>query len=143
MLHPNIIKNFIEKSNYVAKLEGVVKITNNDVFENNFVMPQICSVSANNFLKNKIYQTEVFGPFSLFVKCKTYDEMIKVIHNLEGQLTGTIMANIQDKDFINNIINALEVKVGRVIFNGVPTGVEVCKAMNLSLIHISEPTRPY
>ena len=56
--------------------------------------------------------------------------MIKVVHNLEGQLTGTIMANIQDKDFINNIINALEVKVGRVIFNGVPTGVEVCKAMN-------------
>ena len=130
MLHPNIIKNFIEKSNYVEKLEGVVKITKNNVFENNFVLPQICSVSANNFLKNKIYQTEVFGPFSLFVKCKTYDEMIKVVHNLEGQLTGTIMANIQDKDFINNIINALEVKVGRVIFNGVPTGVEVCKAMN-------------
>ena len=56
--------------------------------------------------------------------------MIKVVYNLEGQLTGTIMANIQDKDFIKNIINALEVKVGRVIFNGVPTGVEVCKAMN-------------
>tara|TARA_B100000941_G_scaffold180522_1_gene129501 strand:+ start:427 stop:1953 length:1527 start_codon:yes stop_codon:yes gene_type:complete len=130
MLHPNILKNFIEKSDYVEKLEGVKKITDNKVFENNFVMPQICTLSSDNFLKDQKFQTEVFGPFSLIVKCKTYDDIIEVISNLEGQLTGTIMANIDDKDFLKNIISALEVKVGRIIFNGVPTGVEVCKGMN-------------
>ena len=63
-------------------------------------MPQICTLSSDDFLKDQKFQTEVFGPFSLIVKCKNHDDIIEVISNLEGQLTGTIMANIDDKDFL-------------------------------------------
>jgi NADP-dependent aldehyde dehydrogenase len=53
----------------------------------------------------------------------------EIIANLEGQLTGTVLAENEELKNYNNVINALQNRVGRIIFNGVPTGVEVCAAM--------------
>ena len=55
--------------------------------------------------------------------------MYAVIESLEGQLTGTVIAENNDTFLTQEIIDALELKVGRIIFNGVPTGVEVCESM--------------
>ena len=74
-------------------------------------------------------QHEVFGPSSLLVRCEDKDEMLDVIESMDGQLTGTILAYENDEFLTQEIINALELKVGRIIFNGVPTGVEVCPSM--------------
>ncbi|MEO6844038.1 MAG: aldehyde dehydrogenase (NADP(+)), partial [Ginsengibacter sp.] len=72
---------------------------------------------------------EVFGPYSLVIRCKDLAEMAEVAKHLEGQLTATLMAT--DDDVLSNeeLVEAVKNICGRFILNGVPTGVEVCLSM--------------
>lgn len=47
---------------------------------------------------------------------------------MEGQLTGTVIGDNEVSEY-PNVVDALQNRVGRIIFNGVPTGVEVCPSM--------------
>lgn len=91
--------------------------------------PTVASVFAEEFIKNPNLHEEVFGAFALIVKCQHKEEMQEVIAVLEGQLTASIIGEkeelIENQDLIQNLTD----KVGRVIINGVPTGVEVCYSM--------------
>jgi 2,5-dioxopentanoate dehydrogenase len=92
-------------------------------------VPTVTSVSGEVFLQNTALHQEVFGPYSLIVKCKDLAQIEQIIAQLEGQLTATLMAT--ETELIGNkgIVDALRQKVGRLLFNGVPTGVEVSSAM--------------
>jgi len=95
----------------------------------NHARQAVVTVEGNTFLENSRLHQEVFGPFSMVVQCKDAAELQQIVSNLEGQLTGTI---ISDNNELNNypmVIAALQHRVGRIIFNGVPTGVEVCPSM--------------
>lgn len=72
---------------------------------------------------------EVFGPTTLVLRYNQKDEILKAAEALHGHLTATIIGT--DKDFLAfaDLIAILERKVGRVIFNNYPTGVEVCHSM--------------
>ena len=86
--------------------------------------------SAQAFLKDHGLRDEVFGSSSLIIKCKTDDEIIELTKSLEGQLTATVLMDKSDNlAFIKKLIAILERRVGRILFNGYPTGVEVCHAM--------------
>jgi 2,5-dioxopentanoate dehydrogenase len=130
MLHPNI-KAAYEKHKSKALEQDTVKIE--AVYEAavkpNYANQTVTSVAGQVFLNNKILHQEVFGPYSIVVQCENTVEMETVISNLEGQLTGTIVAENNEEKKYANIIEALQNKVGRLVFNGVPTGVEVCNAM--------------
>jgi NADP-dependent aldehyde dehydrogenase len=89
----------------------------------------VLTVSGASFLKNTTLHKEVFGPYSLVVACADASELKVVVDNLEGQLTGTILAEEGELAEYEPIIEALKHRVGRIIFNGVPTGVVVCAAM--------------
>ena len=65
----------------------------------------------------------------MLVVCKDANELKQVISNLEGQLTGTILGEEEELQKFPELIDTLQNRVGRIIFNGVPTGVEVCPAM--------------
>jgi 2,5-dioxopentanoate dehydrogenase len=91
--------------------------------------PTIASVSAEVFLQNTTLHQEVFGPYSLVVKCKNLAQIEKIIGHLEGQLTATLMATEAELLENKGIVYSLRNKVGRLLFNGVPTGVEVSPAM--------------
>ena len=84
---------------------------------------------SSTFIANPELQAEVFGPSTLLVSCPTIETAIEVIESLEGQLTGSIFADPSDLDSIRTVADALEQKVGRIIFNQFPTGVEVCNSM--------------
>ena len=86
--------------------------------------------SGENFLNDKQLWEEMFGPSSVQVTAKNNAEMMKIAEALPGQLTATVWGT--DNDLKNNIelIRLLELKAGRLIINGVPTGVEVSAAMN-------------
>jgi NADP-dependent aldehyde dehydrogenase len=61
------------------------------------------------------------------------DEFHHIADQLEGQLTGSIFFNpssSEEKEIIEDLTETLQYHVGRVIYNGVPTGVEVCNAMH-------------
>jgi alpha-ketoglutaric semialdehyde dehydrogenase len=89
----------------------------------------IASTSAPEFLKNPALAEEVFGPFSLIVKCKDILEMNAVVNHLHGQLTATVIGDESELKNYTSLFNTLKEKAGRLIVNGVPTGVEVCVAM--------------
>ncbi|RPI22719.1 MAG: aldehyde dehydrogenase (NADP(+)) [Acidobacteria bacterium] len=84
----------------------------------------------NGFLANPWLAEEVFGPCSLLVACASDKRMEEIASSLEGNLTATIHGTEQDLSNHRDLIHVLEEKVGRLIFNGFPTGVEVCPAMH-------------
>ncbi len=84
---------------------------------------------AESFLANASLSEEVFGPSTLFVSHSNRDQLLSVARGLEGHLTATIFGSDSDLEEYRDLIEVLETKVGRLVFNGYPTGVEVCHAM--------------
>jgi NADP-dependent aldehyde dehydrogenase len=130
MLHPKIIGAYETNKVKMQNQKGLLTTAN---FENktsqNYGKQIITTVEGNTFLNNTTLHQEVFGPFSMVVQCENSNQLEEIIAKLEGQLTGTILAENGELMAYSNIINALQNRVGRIIFNGVPTGVEVCPAM--------------
>ncbi|MCG8475348.1 MAG: aldehyde dehydrogenase (NADP(+)) [Cytophagales bacterium] len=92
-------------------------------------LPTVAAVATEVFLENPRLHKEVFGPFSLLVVYNSREELLKAIAVLEGQLTATVMAEELEMVQYEEAVNLLTERSGRLIFNGVPTGVEVCNAM--------------
>jgi NADP-dependent aldehyde dehydrogenase len=74
-------------------------------------------------------QEEIFGPTTLLVTYGPKQELLDAARAMEGHLTATIHGTEQDLEENRELIAVLESKVGRLLFNGFPTGVEVCHAM--------------
>ena len=130
MLHPNIIGAFESKKVNMQKQKGLQTAASfSDEINTNFGRQTITTVEGATFLKNTTLHQEVFGPFSMVVQCENAQQLEEIISNLEGQLTGTVLAEKEELEKYSTIVNALQNRVGRIIFNGVPTGVEVCAAM--------------
>jgi NADP-dependent aldehyde dehydrogenase len=72
---------------------------------------------------------EVFGPSALFVSYADRSEIMRAAESLSGHLTATLLGAAEDLERNVDLVNILERKVGRLIFNGYPTGVEVSHAM--------------
>ena len=130
MLHPNIYKKYAENKAEMFNQDGLAVLADyKDDVAVNEAKQSVVTVSGTDFLKNHKLHNEVFGPFSMVVQCNDSDELKKVIDNLEGQLTGTIISEENEAAEYAEILDALSNRVGRLIFNGVPTGVEVCPSM--------------
>lgn len=129
MLHPNIIGAYESNKALMLAQKGLqtTAAVEKDV-SINYGRQIITTVEGATFLTNTSLHQEVFGPFSMVVQCENAEQLEVIISKLEGQLTGTILAENELKNY-SNIIDALQNRVGRIIFNGVPTGVEVCQAM--------------
>ncbi|MGA8441133.1 MAG: aldehyde dehydrogenase (NADP(+)) [Candidatus Sulfotelmatobacter sp.] len=84
--------------------------------------------NAATFLKSDL-EAEIFGPSTLLVQHSSRDQILEIAVALEGHLTATIHGTEQDLRDFADLITILENKVGRLVFNGFPTGVEVCHAM--------------
>jgi alpha-ketoglutaric semialdehyde dehydrogenase len=78
---------------------------------------------------DELLQEEVFGPVTVIVEVADKAELLKALNGLRGQLTATFTADGEDLSEFADVLPLLEQKVGRVLFNGYPTGVEVCDAM--------------
>lgn len=91
--------------------------------------PTIFGTQVRDFVTNQVLHQEIFGAASLVIRYTTTDELLDAIHRLEGQLTATLQLTAEDYPTAAPLIPALEQKVGRIIVNGWPTGVEVGHAM--------------
>jgi NADP-dependent aldehyde dehydrogenase len=91
--------------------------------------PRLLMTSYQGFMKNHELSEEVFGPCSLFVIADDKREVLELAKNLAGHLTATIHGTRDDLNQYSDLIEILEQKAGRIILNGVPTGVEVCHSM--------------
>jgi 2,5-dioxopentanoate dehydrogenase len=72
---------------------------------------------------------EMFGPSTLLVRFSSKKQILEAAANLSGHLTATIHGTEDDLREYSELVEILKNKVGRIIFNGYPTGVEVCHAM--------------
>ena len=130
MINPELKKNYFRQSDKINRLEKSIEILSHKAqWDNQFVEPKLSVISADQFIAYPEFQEEVFGPFSLLVKCKNLKEIERLVFNLKGQLTGSIFAPKTHYKSILPLIQVFKSKVGRLLFNDVPTGVEVTAAM--------------
>ncbi|MBI5857194.1 MAG: aldehyde dehydrogenase (NADP(+)) [Sphingobacteriales bacterium] len=130
MLHPGIVKSYKEKKGNALLQEEVHLVAESETtVKENEGLPTIATASGSAFLDNPVLHQEVFGPYSLVIRCKDMNEIIEVAKYLEGQLTCTLMATENDIRQNEMLVEAVKNICGRIILNGVPTGVEVCLSM--------------
>lgn len=130
MLNQNICRSYYKGRQVIAKQKGVnVLFEGEDATASYKASAFLTKVSAADFITSPDLQNEVFGPASLIVACKTKAELLEALQCLHGQLTATILGDAGELDDFSECISMLSGKVGRVVYNGVPTGVEVSHAM--------------
>jgi NADP-dependent aldehyde dehydrogenase len=130
MLNPGIFKNYVERRAAALSQNEVETVAVSDTAPvTNQGAPTIASASARAFLQNPILHQEVFGPYSMVIRCKDINEMTEVAKHIEGQLTATLMATENDIRTNHELVETVKNIGGRIILNGVPTGVEVCLSM--------------
>ena len=114
---------------------GISRLTDNpkaewlnpaDFDEGSLTPPNaVFKVSAEDFLADSSLSEEVFGPVTIYVVCETEAQMLEVAKTLDGNLTASVHCD-EDMPLAAEIYSLVEQKVGRVIYNAYPTGVEVC-----------------
>lgn len=131
MLHPNIAGAYESNKINAMAQSGIEVLASYEAdVKPNYARQVITTVEGSTFINNPTLHHEVFGPYSLIVQCENEEQLEEVISNLEGQLTGTVISDDNEISEHSNIVNTLQNRVGRIIFNGVPTGVEVCPSMH-------------
>lgn len=128
MLHKGIFESF-EKNKNIAIEQPDVELIASVYTESTAGSAAVIKTSAKNFINNPVLSEEVFGPFGIVVECETEDELMKIARHLKGQLTITIAATHEDMRDNSALITVLKDKCGRLLFNGMPTGVEVVYGM--------------
>ena len=89
----------------------------------------LLEIDYTAFANDRSLHHELFGPSTLLITSTNRDQMLAAARALDGHLTASILGTEDDLREYAELISILETKVGRVIFNGFPTGVEVTHAM--------------
>lgn len=90
---------------------------------------KLFTVCLDEFLAKPGLADEIFGPNTLLVHCDSTQDFVRAAGALDGHLTATLLGDDDDLAANRELIQVLEQKAGRLIFNGMPTGVEVTHAM--------------
>ena len=92
--------------------------------------PHVFTTDVTTFMEQSALSHEVFGPSTLVVNCGNKADLEAVARDLDGHLTATFHGTEADMEAHKDLIAIVEQKVGRLIFNAFPTGVEVCSSMH-------------
>ena len=90
----------------------------------------LISTDAATYGENPRLADEIYGPATLAVRCASRPELLKLARSLHGHLTATIHGTAKDLTEFSDLVAILRRNVGRLVFNGFPTGVEVCHAIH-------------
>jgi NADP-dependent aldehyde dehydrogenase len=130
MLTPGIHKAYVNGVKGLAGIEGVSQKAAGQTTEAPCAAQAfLYQVDAKTFLSNPALEGEIFGPTSLLVVANDEAELLAVAEHVEGQLTAAVHATADDRQLAARLMPVLERKVGRILFNGFGTGVEVSHAM--------------
>jgi NADP-dependent aldehyde dehydrogenase len=130
MLHPDIAEKYEQGKNAARGQKGTSVIVKSEQKDRpNLGRPEILKVKASEFRENPKLHEEVFGPFSLLVECVNIEDLERSAALIEGQLTASVIGTAEELRGYDFLLRQLRERVGRLIFNGVPTGVEVCSSM--------------
>lgn len=130
MLNQHICKAYYTDRSRIAQSKGVqVLFCGEDLRQAYKGSPALFTVNVQDFIQDPSLQDEVFGPCSLIVICDDRTQLETALQTLHGQLTGSVFGTTDELKRYSSVVDILQQKTGRIIFNNVPTGVEVCHAM--------------
>lgn len=142
MLGPRIAKGYAERREAILATEGVRTLVEGGVTfgddEQGWATPTIVAVSLEDFRKG--YQTlvdEAFGPLAILVDFEEATDLAALMPEFyEGNLTASLFLSEAEAEgttenfgALQELVDAMSRQVGRVLFNGWPTGVAVTPAM--------------
>ena len=120
-LHPTIHQSFKKQCSELFDWP--------ETFQEYYSQPVLRVIQSYEFIQDSRFRNEFFGPQSIAVLYDSKDEIVECLAELNGQLTGTMIGKDEELRSNELILEVLKFKAGRIIFNGVPTGVSVCEAM--------------
>lgn len=131
MLHAGIAAAFHRSRSEILALKGVQveAVTEAAPVSDLQGLPTLCSADAATFMQRSRLHEELFGPYSLLVRCQNPADVLQVLQELGGQLTCTLLADPEDLKRAPGLWDRCQQLAGRLILQGVPTGVEVCVSM--------------
>jgi alpha-ketoglutaric semialdehyde dehydrogenase len=124
MLTAGIATSYRNGVQALASHSAVETLAHNDHVEGKGAAALFRTTGAA-FLTDHALHGEVFGPVSLLVVCRDMAELRAVAEVLEGQLTATLQIDEADYADAAVLLPGLERKVGRILVNGFPTGVDL------------------
>jgi 2,5-dioxopentanoate dehydrogenase len=132
MLHPGLLQSYEAGTARLKALDGVQTVQSSKSADRSKTegRPSVFTTDFGTFKKHRTLGEELFGPSTVVVRCHSREELHEIAWNLEGHLTATIHGTPEDLSEYTTLVTILENKVGRLLFNGFPTGVEVCPSMH-------------
>jgi NADP-dependent aldehyde dehydrogenase len=136
MLAARIRRRYLERLEAVALTSGVravvgeageIRAAAGRVRDNQPTLEKavLLRTTAGVFVENETLQEEVFGPAALIVECEDEEDMLRCAGVFQGSLTASIFLSNNDLELAQALTDILSMRVGRLVFNGAPTGVEV------------------
>lgn len=133
MLYPGILNSYEAGIKRLSEIPGIKKTQSNHTADlaKNEARPTMFATDSETFFQHQDeLHEEVFGPSTVLIACESKDEMEAIANSMVGNLTATIHANDDDVEQYQALIQILQNKVGRIVFNGFPTGLEVCPSLH-------------
>lgn len=131
MLYEGIRQTYHEGIGKLGNIPGVKVAAQSPSDAEAFTQPAVLfTTDARTFLDNEALREELFGPSSIVVTGQSREEMLDIARNLQGQLTATIHGTPDDLREFADLVAILQRKVGRLLFNGFPTGIEPCPSIH-------------
>lgn len=127
--HPLLTKGIRDNYEKLSSERTTEHVSAENELDGFDVNASVFETDAKTFLSDSSLEAEIFGPTTLLVDSNLREELLKIAREMEGQLTATIWGTEKDLVDYADLIDILETKVGRLIFNGYPTGVEVGAAI--------------
>lgn len=130
MLHEGISTSYQQGRQRLASMSGVETLAEGPREDGPCAASAaLLKVEGSRFIDEPGLSEEVFGPTTLLVACDDIVEMLEVARSIEGQLTATVDGDGDELMEHQALVHLLEERSGRLVFGGVPTGVEVGEAI--------------
>ncbi len=129
MLSARVRAGFLERLHEVSQVPGVEQAARGQPAEGSGTSQPVVVLRASlsALLRFPTLREECFGPSTIVVECDEELDLLKGADAVPGSLVGAIFAAHTDR--AGALAQILAGKVGRLVFNGVTTGVEVSAAM--------------
>ena len=129
MLHQGIHKTFHEGAARLSAHSGVRLLARNEAAEGTLQgSPHLFLTDSRTFLSDGFLRHEFFGPLAIVVSIPSGGDIEGFLRSLGGQLTASLFCREGDPA-VAGVLPLLTGIAGRIIYNGVPTGVEVNSAI--------------
>jgi NADP-dependent aldehyde dehydrogenase len=133
MLHAGIRDAFDKGTERLQKTPGVEVVAKSSTpadRQKTQAGVQIFATTPKVLAEHPHIAEEIFGPASSILRCRNRAEIEQVVRGLSGHLTASVHGTPEDLAEYHDLIALLETKVGRIIFNGFGTGLEVCASIH-------------